>query len=201
MTLNSSFFIKFFAVVALVMLIPDAHAQTNIGQMFANGQASFDALIKLVKFSAYIIGIFLVLGSIFKFSQIGTNPQITLKTPLTMFVAGIGIFALVGTVSIATQTLAMGSGPGDIFVQGGDGWTAQTMAAMKGVLTFIRLIGYIAFIRGWLIINQYGQGGQGAQGGLGRGITHIFGGVAAINVTFTAQILANTFAPGVPMPF
>jgi hypothetical protein len=92
----------------------------------------------------------------------------------------------------------MGSGPGNILVQGGSGVTAQAQAAMVGVLTFIRLIGYIAFIRGWLLINQAGQGKDGT---LGRGITHIFGGAAAINVQITAGILANTFAPGVPMPF
>lgn len=184
--------------LSLILFTPNAQAATDIGTMFANGQASFEALIKLVKFSGYIIGIYLVMGSIFKFSQLGSNPQMSPKTPITMFFAGIGTFALIGTVSIATQTMAMGSGPGDILVTGGAGWTAQTMAAMKGVLTFIRLVGYIAFIRGWLLINQYGQGKEGT---LGRGLTHIFGGVAAINVTVTATILANTFAPGVPMPF
>lgn len=198
MTSHKNLIVGLISAIAILTFTPEAHAQTDIGAMFANGQASFEALIRLVKFSAYIVGIFLVMGSIFKFSQLGSNPQLQAKTPITMFVAGIGIFALIGTVSIATQTLAMGSGPGDILLKNTGGWTAQTMAAITGVLTFIRLIGYIAFIRGWLLINQYGMGKEGT---LGKGLTHIFGGVAAINATITAGILANTFAPGVPMPF
>lgn len=216
MKINKNLKFIFLALISSLFFMPELHAQTigqvtstvstavsnaDIGTMFANGQASFDAIIKLLKIASYIIGIYLVVGSIFKFSQLGTQRDLSVHTPLVMFFSGIGIFALVGTISIATATLAMGSGPGDIFVTGNAGWTAQTNAAMKGVLTFIRMVGYIAFIRGWLMINAYGQGGHNGQGKLGRGLTHIFGGVAAINVTITAHILANTFAPGVPMPF
>ncbi len=195
-------------VVATLLLQSNVYAQglgTTVGDMFANGQASFEALIRLVKAASYIIGIFLVMGSIYKFSQLGKTaggPPVSPKTPIVMFFAGIGIFALTNSISIATATMAMGSGPGQILVTGtgGAGWTAQTTAAMTGVLTFIRLVGYIAFIRGWLMLNQSAQ--PNAQHGLlGRALTHIFGGVAAINVTIFAKILANTFAPGVPLPF
>lgn len=190
-------------LVMILSLAPSSSfAAPGIGDMFASGQASFEALIRLAKFSAYIIGIFLIMGSIFKFSQLGKQggQPMSPKTPAVMFFAGVGIFALTGTISIVTTTMAMGSGPGEILLNSSTGLNAQTAAAMKGVLTFIRLIGYVAFIRGWLMLNQAGQ--PNAQHGLlGRALTHIFGGVAAINVTIFAKILANTFAPGVPLPF
>lgn len=196
-------------VVATLLLQSNVYAQglgTTVGDMFANGRASFEALIRLVKAASYIIGIFLVMGSIYKFSHLGRhnggNTPMSPKTPIVMFFAGIGIFALTNSISIATATMAMGSGPGQILVTGtgGAGWTAQTTAALTGVLTFIRLVGYIAFIRGWLMLNQSAQP-NGQPGLLGRALTHIFGGVAAINLTIFAKILANTFAPGVPLPF
>lgn len=62
-----------------------------------------------------------------------------------------------------------------------------------GVIYFIRLIGYIAFVRGFLLLNQAGSGQQGGQCGLiGRGLTHIFGGAAAINLKEFATIILVT---------
>lgn len=198
--MNNKIKILFLLVLGLVILPQPAFAQSSsvsLSSMFANFSSSAEALITLVKYSAYVIGIFLVVGSIFKFSQLGQG-QMTAKTPLTMFFCGIGIFALTSTVSIATQTMAMGDGPGTILMPSSGGFGATTAQALYGVLVFVRLVGYIAFIRGWLLLNQYGQGKDGT---LGRGLTHIFGGVAAINITVTAKILANTFAPGLPLPF
>lgn len=185
-------------VLTATLLMPSqAFAQgVTIGSMFANFSGSVLAIIKLIKVAAYIIGVFLVVGSIFKFSQLGQG-QVQAKTPLIMFFSGIGIFALTGTVSLAMQTMAMGSGPGDILMPS-TGGGASTQAAIQGVMLFIRMIGYIAFIRGWLLLNQNAQGKEGT---IGRALTHIFGGVAAINVAWTAKMLANTFAPGVPLPF
>lgn len=184
-------------LIGLAVLNQAAYAQApSIGTMFASGTASFAALTKLVQFSSYLIGIFLVLGSIFKFSQLGSNPQMTAKTPITMFFVGVAIFALTGSINVVSQTLAMGNGPGNALMPAPAGINASVSAAMLGVMTFIRLIGYVAFIRGWLMLNAAGQGKEGM---INRGLTHICGGVACINIGIFAKILANTFAPGVPL--
>lgn len=188
---------KIFFILALLLIFADANAQgVGIGTMFANFRGSAEAIINLIKTASYVIGLFLVAGSIFKFTQLGQG-QMTIKTPVMMFFSGIGIFALTGTVSIATQTLAMGNGPGALLMPSAPGMNAAASAAMLGVLTFIRMVGYLAFVRGFLMLNQHGQGKEGT---LGRGLTHIFGGVAAINVAITAKILGNTFAPGLTLP-
>lgn len=187
-------------IYALILLtaMSSAHAAPGIGEMFANFTASAEAITRLIKASAYVIGLFLVVGSIFKFTQLSGQGQTTLKMPIVMFLSGIGIFALTGSISVVSQTLSMGDGPGSLLLPAGKGMNAAASAAMLGVLTFIRMVGYLAFVRGWLLLNQHGQGKEGT---LGRGLTHIAGGVAAINVVITAKILANTFAPGLPMPF
>lgn len=189
---------NFIYVVPLMLLANSAYAAPGIGEMFANFQGSAEAIIKLIKTASYIIGLYLIVGSIFKFTQLSNQGQMTMKTPIIMFLSGVGIFALTGSLSVVSQTLAMGDGPGSLLMPSGGGMAASTSAAILGVLTFIRMVGYIAFIRGWLLLNQHGQGKEGT---LGKGLTHIGGGVAAINVTVTAKILANTFAPGMPMPF
>lgn len=186
--------------VASLMLMPlESHAAMSPGldAMFANFRDSSVALTRLVKYVSYIIGLFFVINSIVKFSQLGSNQQLTPKVPLTMFFIGVSIFSLTSVVNMATATMAMGSGPGTILMPSGPAFGAVTAAGLQGVFLFIRLVGYIAFIRGFLLLNQAGQGKEGT---VGRGLTHIFGGVAAINITITAKILANTLAPGMVLP-
>lgn len=187
--------------VAGLMLMPlESHAAMSVGvdAMFANFASSSVAITRLVKYVSYLIGLFFVINAILKFSQLGSNQQITPKVPITMFLVGVSIFSLTSVVNVATATMAMGSGPGAILMPSGPAFGAVTAAGLQGVFLFIRLVGYIAFIRGWLLLNQAGQGKEGA---IGRGLTHIFGGVAAINITITAKILANTLSPGMALPF
>lgn len=73
--------------------------------------------------------------------------------------------------------------------QGGGAPFKQSMTA---VLAFIQFIGYIAFVRGWLVIKSVGDG-EAQEGGLLRGIMHIIGGVAAVHIDKTLAILSSTF--------
>lgn len=201
MVINNKYIMLLGAFGVLALGSEPALAQGSIVNMFANGLASFEALIRLVKLTAAIIGLFLVINSIYKFSQMGTDPKITAKIPITMFLCGVGIFAVVATTGVLTNTLAVGeNGPGELLVKATNIKGADiTKQGLLSIVTFIRLLGYIAFIRGWIIINDYAQGKQ--QASLGKGLTHLIGGVFAINITATAGMLANTFAPGVPTPF
>lgn len=183
------------SLILIMGLVPGfAHAETNLGTMFANFSESAAALTELVKYSSYIIGMFLVVGAIFKFMKNANDPREGIKAPLVMLSCGIGIFALTSTVSIVAETMALGSGPGSILAPSGGGISAASGAAIQGVVTFVRLLGYIAFIRGWLFLVDYGNGK--VDGTMARGLVHIAGGVAAINLIATLKILANTLAPG-----
>jgi hypothetical protein len=194
---------NYWAILGLtvLMLMPlesqAAGMSAGVDAMFANFRDSSVALTRLIKYISYIIGLFFVINSIHKFSQLGSNQQLTPKVPITMFFVGVSIFSLTSVVNMATATMAMGAGPGTILMPSGPAFGAVTAAGLQGVFLFIRLVGYIAFIRGFLLLNQAGQGKDGT---VGRGLTHIFGGVAAINITITAKILANTLAPGMVLP-
>ncbi len=190
-----------FAFSFLLLLPIESYAQTSakLDTMFANFSASAEAITKLIQYSSWIIGLYLVIGSVYKFAQLGSNPQLSPKVPISMFFVGVAIFSLTGMISVFTSTMAMGNtGPGAILAPTAGGFGATTAAGLSGVLLFIRMVGYLAFVRGWLLINAFGQGKEGT---LGRGLTHVFGGVAAINVQVTADIIANTLAPGMKMPW
>ncbi len=63
--------------------------------------------------------------------------------------------------------------------------------AGESLTLIIRTIGVIAFIRGWVLIAKSASHGQ-QPGGMGKGLIHIFGGILAINIVATMQIINNT---------
>lgn len=190
---------KFLSLVLLSSVVASPAYAADIGSMFASFTSSAQEISKLINVAAYIIGIYLIINSIFKFTKINQQGG-SLKGAVVMFACGCSLFSITGAISIALETASLGATPGagDILAPASTGgMPAAMVAAMTGVLTFIKMIGYIAFVRGWLLLNAAGNGKEGA---LFRGLTHIFGGVAAINVTITAKIIANTIAPGLTIP-
>ena len=63
------------------------------------------------------------------------------------------------------------------------------------MVVVIQFIGLIAILRGFLILTKVT--GQGAQPGtMSKGFIHIIGGVMAVHIVKTVQIMANTFGSG-----
>jgi intracellular multiplication protein IcmC len=55
----------------------------------------------------------------------------------------------------------------------------------------IQVIGLIAFVRGWVLIARSASQGQ-PPGGTGKGFMHVFGGILAINIVGTLEMINNT---------
>lgn len=55
----------------------------------------------------------------------------------------------------------------------------------------VQVIGGIAFVRGWVLISRSASHGQ-SPGVMGQGLMHVFGGVLAMNIIGTLQVLQNT---------
>ena len=57
--------------------------------------------------------------------------------------------------------------------------------------TIIQTIGLFAFIRGWVLIARSAAQGQ-PPGGTGKGMIHVFGGILAMNIVGSLQMINNT---------
>lgn len=69
-------------------------------------------------------------------------------------------------------------------------------STVGGPLTMIiQTIGLIAFIRGWILIARSAGSGQ-QPGGMGKGLMHIFGGILALNIVQTINIINNSLYGG-----
>lgn len=56
----------------------------------------------------------------------------------------------------------------------------------------MQTIGIIAFVHGWILIARAASQGQ-PPGGTGKGLMHVVGGILAMNIFRTLEIIQNTF--------
>lgn len=61
---------------------------------------------------------------------------------------------------------------------------------VEGLMLFIMLVGYIAFIRGWFVLKAFADGQSGAT--MAQGLTFLLGGTLAINMGQVVNVLQET---------
>ena len=65
---------------------------------------------------------------------------------------------------------------------------SDTLGLLGNITQFV---GYVAFIRGWILLLRIGE--QGSQpGAFAKAVTHIVGGLVAINIFGTVAVIQNT---------
>jgi hypothetical protein len=192
-----------FAIIAL-LLSSNAHALTggpNLAEMFANFADASVNLMYMIGGLSFIVGIlFCGIGAL-KFKAHAENPgQVKLHMPVFITLIGACLVVLPSTINMTTETMMLGASSGTrLLSQIPDPANLPGFgAAFTGILLFIKLIGHIAFFRGFLILKSLTEGR--GQATAGKAMIHIFGGAAAININTSILILANTFAPGMVLP-
>jgi intracellular multiplication protein IcmC len=70
-------------------------------------------------------------------------------------------------------------------------WLGGNNELGLAVTTIIQTIGLYAFVRGWVLVVRASSTGQ-PPGGVGKGLTHVFGGILAINIVGTIELVNNT---------
>jgi len=67
----------------------------------------------------------------------------------------------------------------------------QDSAIGSSLAMIIQTIGLVSFVRGWVLIAR--SAGHGQQpGSMGKGLVHVFGGILAMNIVGTIEIINNT---------
>ena len=185
-------------VLGMLIAMPSlAFAQApSIDQMFANFSEASIALMRLVRWTALPIGLFISFVALLRFKEYTeSGGRIKLSTPIFLALIGATLIAFPVATDVATETLSLGPASGTSLSRVPSGGGAPGVAAaLQGVLLFVKLVGHIAFFRGFLLLKGVAEGNQ--QATIGRALTHIFGGAAAINIDTTVEMLVNTFAPG-----
>ncbi|STX28153.1 IcmC (DotE) [Legionella beliardensis] len=156
---------------------------------------------RLITGAAYVIGISFAFKAIYTLKSYGEartmmSSHASLKEPLAyLFVAGIFIYFPTGLAILLNTTFGSSNilqyasvssqNPTLNTLFGGDSMVGQSLALV------IQVIGVIAFVRGWVLIARSSSQGQ-SPGGLGKGMVHVFGGILAMNIVLTLEIINNT---------
>lgn len=161
----------------------------------ANNMASVQ---RLVSGTAYVLGLLFAFKALYSLKTYGESKSMmssssNIKEPIIyLFVSSVFLFLptamkvmLQSTFGESTVT-SYASLEAPHFKLGAIG---------QPLSLIIQTIGYIAFIRGWLLVARGAGHGQ-QPGSIGKGFMHVFGGVLAINIVSTLQIVNNTLYGG-----
>lgn len=201
--------------ITLLLLMSDyANAATSdLPTVLRNLRRVIKPLTVLILACSFTMGVFFILKGILMMKKFGViahgqaQPG-DLGGPLTYLIIGAILLYLPTSTDILMNSI-FGSTK-SIFGGGGINYqelgTGQTLLGYTGSSTlerqwadlantlvlFIQLLGFLSFLKGWLIMSKIATPGGSQQGGVAKGLTHIIGGVVAINFVGVVKILKNT---------
>lgn len=154
-------------------------------------QKQFPAIAKLTSAVAYMIGIAFVIRAIFALKIYGEmrtmmSSHSNLKIPIIYLIVGIALVFSPNTIKVMLQT-----------VYGSENILAYNQTVTKAGIQFtaaffyfVQIVGFISFVRGWIMLAGLAQ--QSHQTTFGKALTHIVGGLLAMNIGTTIEILKSS---------
>lgn len=176
----------------------------DLGTALENLTFAFEQLVNLVAAVSYVMGLYFIFRGIGMYKIFATQSFASAQKgevagPLVFLVVGAILMYFPSTLDSSLQTIFGGGGMKDMssaedmigystLTSSGENWKEISSVLLK----YMKLIGFIAFLRGWTILSKMGH--SGAQpGSVGKGIVHIIAGILLINIVDTVNILADTF--------
>lgn len=170
---------------------------SNSVDVLTNLANSLIPVERLVTAAAYLMGIGFAIKAVFTLKSHGEQRSSlsgtgNMKEALVYIVVASMLLyfptafeALMNTTFGYSTVLAYSANPYLSGIMGTD-------SALGNALTIIiQVIGLFAFVKGWIMIARGASQGQSA-GNTGKGLMHVFGGILAMNIVGTMQIIANT---------
>ena len=165
--------------------------------VLSNIAASMGPVQKLLSGAAYLIGLAFAFKAIYALKLTAESGKMGmggggsggLKEPIVYLVVAVMLiylptgFDVLMNSTFGTNNIVSYQAADDIFGLSG--------AAGSSLTLIIRTIGLISFVRGWVLIAKSASHGQ-PPGGTGKGLIHVFGGILAMNIVGTMQIVNNT---------
>ena len=165
-----------------------------------NLNETFGSLQKLVIVLSYIIGIALIARGIMMYKVFATQTMSSAQKgefagPLVHIIVGAFLIYFPSTFKTSMMTM-FGKEEANV-AQNLIGYTRISSTEKwkqisELLVKYFKLIGLIAFLRGWIMLSKMGH--QGAQPGqIAKGITHIIGGILLVNIVDTINMLMELF--------
>jgi intracellular multiplication protein IcmC len=172
----------------------------------SNITSSLLSIERLVTATAYLLGILFAVKAIYSMKVLAEtranqmSQRESLKEPVVYFlVAAMLLYFPTGFEILMNTTF----GYSDILAYGTNSGGNTIFGTLFGedtpfgyvISLAIQVVGVIAFVRGWVLIARSASQGQ-PPGGTGQGLMHVFGGILAMNIVGTIQVLNDTLFGG-----
>lgn len=166
---------------------------TNMESMITNLSESLPNLMRLITAIGYVLGMYFIIKGVIGLKHFGDSRTSGkddlggLKGPFTMIFVGAALLFLPSSVQTGISTFWENVSPLAYEPEQKDSWNTL----IKNIFLIIQVIGTIAFIRGLIILSKVG-GEQQQQGGFGKALAHIIGGIMCINMYQLIRALSST---------
>lgn len=164
--------------------------------MLGNLMESFPGLEDFLNLLVSLLGLIFTGQAVFKFIEVD-HGRARLLTPFMYLLAGVALWNFAGSIDTFLETMY---GPStsvhSLLSYNGSKLPEQTAKMSKMLIMCVRLIGYAAYIKGWLIFKRIGDGSHGSDEAFSKAIIHVFAGVAAINIVETVNVASSTVGFG-----
>ncbi|PIQ44124.1 MAG: hypothetical protein COV52_08555 [Gammaproteobacteria bacterium CG11_big_fil_rev_8_21_14_0_20_46_22] len=163
----------------------------TLTQFLHNIAITAPVLSRLVLGAMYIIGFGFLMTGIYRLKHYGDmrtmmSSSAELKTPLLYLFVGTCLVFYPQIVKISLTTVF---GTDNLMVYKPS--PSDVPETFHDIETVVMLIGLVAFFRGMMMLTKLGNHGS-PQVSFGKAITHIFGGICAVNIYGFWTILKNT---------
>ncbi len=153
---------------------------------------NFGYIAQILEGISIVMGIGLLVGAFHQFKRWGEmrtfmSYQMTLAAPLAMMIAGVMFLTLPSTITSALLFFWDSTNP--LATQATNHTWSEYVPV---VVVFVRIIGVGAVMRAIMFFARSG-GHQSQPGSIGRGLTHLLGGVLLIHIVGTVHLLKSIF--------
>ncbi len=167
-------------------------ASTMLGSLME----SFPGFETFLNLLVSLLGLIITGLAIFKFIEFD-HGRGRLLTPFMYLFVGAALWNFAGSVNTFLETIyGSSTSVQTLLSYGGPKGSEQAEKMTKVLIMCVRLIGYAAFVKGWLTLKRIGDGTQGADEAFSRAMIHLFFGAALINIVATVNIVTSTFGFG-----
>lgn len=184
-------------LAAFVSLSGCATGSPDLQTMLINLSSTYPNLWRMATAIAYVMGFSFAMGAIYKLKVYGEartmmSSHASLKGPIVYLVVAAAL--IFSPAAYQTLLLTTFGDPNTTPLSWGGSIKGWSQAGTEAMLGLIQVVGVIAFIRGWVLMARTAE--QAQPGTFGKAMTHIIGGLLAINIVGTKDILWNSLGLG-----
>lgn len=183
-------------ILAALLICESASAANvrNWAEMLTQLNTNIPAVRQLVVGFCYMFGFAMALRAVFMLKRYGQMrtmmaANISVQKPMIVLFVAVGLMGLPTLIDVSINSLYAYGSDSVMEYQAETSWAE----VITPLIQIVKLLGLIVFVKGWILLARYGGEGAGQPGTGGKALMHMIGGVLAMNIVGTIDIIKASF--------